>query len=141
MDFVNSHGAFKLLHVDFVDYHPAKFERLGDASVGWTMRKVILTFLQDLDSCDHMEIRPNFFLPKSPLYTKPHGYNKLEFQVYNTELRMEFYLWLVRNFCHLEGLILSIFGGGKITCVAMVSIESAQGDLICPCNLWQSLIF
>ena len=26
MEFVNSHGAFKSLDVDFVDYHPAKFE-------------------------------------------------------------------------------------------------------------------
>ena len=26
MEFVNSHGAFKSLHVDFADYHPAKFE-------------------------------------------------------------------------------------------------------------------
>ena len=26
MEFVNSHRAFKSLHVDFADYHPAKFE-------------------------------------------------------------------------------------------------------------------
>ena len=86
MEFVNSHGAFKSLHVDFADYHPAKFERLGDFSAGRATRKVILTFLQDVDYHNHVEIRLDFFLPDSPVYTKPHGYNELEFWVYNTEL-------------------------------------------------------
>ena len=103
MEFVNSHGAFKSLHVDFADYHPAKFERLGDLSAGRATWKVILTFLQDMDCRDHVEIRPDFFLPESPVYTNPHGYNELEFRVYNTELRMEFYLWLVRKFCRPGG--------------------------------------
>ena len=38
MEFVNSHGAFKSLHVDFADYHQAKFERLGDLSAGQATR-------------------------------------------------------------------------------------------------------
>ena len=92
MEFVNSHGAFKSLHVDFADYHPAKFERLGDLSAGRATRKVILIFLQDVDCRDHIEIRPDFFPPESPVYTKPHSYNELEYRVYNTELQMEFYL-------------------------------------------------
>ena len=103
MEFVNTHGAFKSLHVDFADYHPAKFERLGDLSVGRATRKVILTFLQDVDCHDHVEIRSDFFLPESPVYTKPHGYNELEYQVYNIELQMEFYLWLVHKFCRPGG--------------------------------------
>ena len=130
MEFVNSHGALKSLHVDFADYHPAKFERLGDLSAGRATRKVILTFLQDVDCRDHIEIRPDFFPPKSPVYTKPHGYNELEYRVYNTELRMEFYLWLVRKFCRPGGALLSIFRGGKITCAAVVSNESTRLDLI-----------
>ena len=113
MEFVNSHGAFKTLHVDFADYHPAKFERLGDLSAGRATRKVILTFLQDVDCCDHVEIRPDFFLPDSPVYTKPHGYNELEYRVYNTELQMEFYLWLMRKFRRLGGALLSIFGEAR----------------------------
>ena len=140
MEFVNSHGAFKPLHVDFADYHPAKFERLGDLSAGWATRKVILTFLQDVDCRDHVEIRPDFFLPDSPVYTKPHGYNELEYRVYNTEFRMEFYLWLMRKFCRLGGALLSIFGGGKITCVAVVSHESARVDLIWSCHPRHSLL-
>ena len=130
MEFVNSHGAFKSLHVDFADYHPAKFEQLGDLSAKRATRKVILTFLQDVDCRDHVEIRPDFFPPESPMYTKPHGYNELEYRVYNTELRMEFYLWQVRKFCHPMGTLLSIFGGGKITYAAVVSNESARLDLI-----------
>ena len=132
MEFVNSHGAFKSLHVDFANYHPAKFKRLGDLSARRATRKVILTFLQDVDCRDHVEIRPDFFPLESPVYTKPHDYNELEFRVYNTELRMEFYLWLVRKFCRPGGAILSIFGRGKITCAAMVSHASAQVDLIWP---------
>ena len=91
MEFVNNHGAFKSLHVDFANYHPAKFERLGDLSARRVTKKVILTFLQDVDCRDHVEIHPDFFPPESSIYTKPHGYNELEFRVYNTE-RMEFYL-------------------------------------------------
>ena len=132
MEFMNSHGVFKSLHVDFADYHLAKFEQLGDLSTGRVTRKAILTFLQDVDCCDHFEIRPDFFPPESPVYAKPHSYNELEFRVYNTELRMEFYLWLERKFCRLGGAILSIFGGGKITCVVVVSHESCQVDLIWP---------
>ena len=130
MEFVNSHAALKSLHVDFADYHPAKFERLGDLSAGRATRKVILTFLQDVDCRDHVEIRPDFFPPESPVYTKPHGYNELEYRVYNTELRMEFNLWLMRKFCRPGGALFSIFGGGKITCAAVVSNESARLDLI-----------
>ena len=130
MEFVNSHRAFKSLHVDFADYHLAKFEQLGDLSAGRVTKKVILTFLQDVDYRDHVEIRPDFFLPESLVYTKPHGYNELEYRVYNTELRMEFYLWLVRKFCRPRGALLSIFGGGKIICAAVVSNESARLDLI-----------
>ena len=57
MEFVNSHGAFKSLHVDFADYHPTKFERLGDLLAGRATREVILTFLQDVDCREHLEIR------------------------------------------------------------------------------------
>ena len=79
MEFVNSHKAFKSLHVDFVNYHPAKFERLGDLSFGWATRKVILTLLQGVKCRDHVEIPLDFFSPESPMYTKPNGYNVLEF--------------------------------------------------------------
>ena len=130
MEFVNSHGAFNSLHVDFANYRPAKFERLGDLSAGRATRKVILTFLQDVDCCNHMEIRPDFFPPESPVYTKPHGYNELEFWMYNTKIQMEFYLWLVRKFYRPGGALLSFFGGGKITYVAVVSHESTRVNLI-----------
>ena len=130
MEFVNNHGAFKSLHMDFADYHPAKFDRFGDLSTGRATRKVILTFLQDVDCRSHIEIRLDFFPPELPVYTKAHGYNELEYLVYNTELRMEFYLWLVHNFYRPGGALLSIFGRGKITCTVVVSNESARLDLI-----------
>ena len=60
MEFMNSHGAFKSLHVDFADYHPARIERLGDLSGGRATR-IILTIRQDVDCRDHVEICPDFF--------------------------------------------------------------------------------
>ena len=130
MNFVESHGAFNSLHVDFSDYRPGKFERLGDAVVGRATKNVILTFLQDTDARAHIPIPTDFYPPEMLVYNKPHSYNELENRVYNTELRMEFYLWVVRKFCRPGGSILSIFGGGKITCAAMVSYESARVELI-----------
>ena len=38
MEFVNSHGAFKTLNMDFANYHPAKFERIKDASTGRALK-------------------------------------------------------------------------------------------------------
>ena len=92
MNFVELHGAFNFLHIDFSDYRLDKFERLGDAVVGRATKNVILAFLQDTDSRAHIQIPTNFYPLETPVYTKPHGYNKLEHRVYNTELRMEFYL-------------------------------------------------
>ena len=109
--------------MDFFDYRSKKFERLGDALAGRATKHVILTFLQDTDGRAHIQIPTDFYPLEMPVYTKPHCYNELDFQVYNTELRMEFYLWVVHKFYHLGGSILSIFGGGKITCVSMVSFE------------------
>ena len=45
MNFVESHGAFNSLHVDFSDYRPGKFERLSDAVPGRVTKTVILMFL------------------------------------------------------------------------------------------------
>ena len=130
MNFVESHGAFNSLHVDFSDYCPGKFERLGDAVVGRATKIFILTFLQDTDARAHIQIPTDFYPPETLVYNKPHSYNELEYRVYNTELRMEFYLWVVRKFCRPRGSILSIFGGGKITCAAMVSSKSTRVKLI-----------
>ena len=126
MEFVNSQGAFKSLHMDFADYHPAKFERLGDLSVGRATRKVILTFLQDVDCSDQVEICPDFFPPQSSMYTKPHGL--LRAGVPGVQHRTPNGVLLVAGVRVLPSggeAILSIFGGVKITCVAMVSHASA----------------
>ena len=105
MNYVNGHEALSTYHMDFADYHPAKFERLGDQSVARAAKKVILTFIQNSAVRELAEIRTDFFPPDSTVYTKPHSYNELEFRVYNTELRMEFYLWVVRKFCLPGGAV------------------------------------
>ena len=45
MNFVELHKAFNSLHVDFSNYYPGKFERLGDAVPGRVKKNVILMFL------------------------------------------------------------------------------------------------
>ena len=130
MNFVDLHRAFNSLHVDFFYYRPGNFEKLRDALARRVTKNLILMFLQDTDARAHIQIPTDFYPPEMLVYTKPHSYNELEFRVYNTELQMEFYLWVVQKFYRLGGSILSIFGGGKVTCASMVSFESAQAELI-----------
>ena len=43
---------------------------------------------------------------------------------------MEFYLWLVKKFVKAGDSVFSMWGGGKLTCTAMVRFESARLELI-----------
>ena len=49
--------------------------------------------------------------------------NELPFRMYNMELQMEFYLWLVEMFCLPGSGIFSVFAGSKLTCAALVSAK------------------
>jgi hypothetical protein len=72
-----------------------------------------------------IKISSSFEAPNTSIYQKPRKYNELEYRITTAKLRMEFYLRVMEMFCRLGNAILSIFGGGKVVCVGMVSAFSA----------------
>ena len=56
-------------------------------------------------------------------YEKPMMYKEMEYQMYPTELRMEFYLKMVDLFCKLGDSMLQIFCGEKLLTAAMVRLS------------------
>ena len=83
--------------LEYVDYVPAPFERLGDYSAGNSnaKAKVYVIFLQDNNNQYQVEILEYFNAPSSPVFRKPRKYNELEYRINRCELRMEFYLWVI----------------------------------------------
>ena len=92
LDYTNAHEWFRRLHCDMADYISARIERLGDSSVARVPKRVMLQFYQNTETKRPVPIPDEFYAPNTPVFNKPHGYNELEFRVYLTELRMEFYL-------------------------------------------------
>jgi hypothetical protein len=68
-----------------------------------------------------IEIPKAFAAQRTSTYQKPQKYNELEYQIYTTELRMEFYLRVMEMFRKPGDTMFSIFGGGKVVCTGMVS--------------------
>ena len=116
-------------------YEPGKNERLYDAPAARSATKVFLTFLQDKNNSSQVRVPEVFHCPEMAQYTKPKNYSELEYRIYNSELRMEFYLWMVGIFCHSSQPVFSTFARGKFTCATMVSnalmqFSSIQAKLI-----------
>ena len=116
--------------MEYADYHPARNERLGDypANHKKARAKVHLVFLQRPD-IPMVSIPPDFYAPETTVYTKPRAYDELLYRVYNAELRMEFYLWLMNAFCMPGSNVVSVYAGSKFTCAALVS-SSAFGLML-----------
>ena len=62
--------------------------------------------------------------PDHIVYEKPRMYKEMEYQMYPTELRMEFYLKMVDLFCKPGDSLLQIFCGQKLLTAAVVSLLS-----------------
>ena len=56
--------------------------------------------------------------------SKTGSYNELKYQIYDTELRMEFYLHVLKHFCTARSDVLFMFAGGNFMCTAWVSHSS-----------------
>ena len=80
-----------------------------------------LIFLQAKDTTFQGKIPSEYFAPDTIKYKDAKRYNELPFRMYNMELRMEFYLWLVEMFCLPGSGVFSVFAGSKLTCAALVS--------------------
>ena len=119
--FVESNTILKTFLVDYSLYFAGKNDRLGDLAVAKTPEKVFLIFLQHPKNSNQVKIPTKFNCPETTQYMKACAYNKLEYRIFNTELRMKFYLWLMKAFSKSGKAIFSAFTGGKLTCAAVVS--------------------
>ena len=135
LHFIESHEVLNKYGIQHALYEPGKNERLYDAPAARSATKVFLTFLQDKNNSSQVRVSKVFHCPETARYTKPKNYSELEYRIYNSELQMEFYLWVVGIFCHSSQQVFSAFAGGKFTCTAMVSnalmqFSSIQAKLI-----------
>jgi len=108
--------------LSFTNYYLEKTERLYDLPVNSakSFKKVRLIFLQSVENLFQAQIKSEFQSPDS-IYRDPRRFDELLYRMYNMELRMECYLWLINKFCLLGSNVFSVFAGGKLTCVALVS--------------------
>jgi hypothetical protein len=113
--------------IEYANYWPASNERLEDCVANNKLARslVFLVFLirksYRVSRPDLIIISKAFVAPQTLVYSKPHKYNELEYRIDKSELRMEFYLRMLEMFCKPGDSILSIFGGGKVLCVGLVS--------------------
>ena len=121
--FIEKNEVLKTFRRDFCDYHLAKNERLYDlpANSAKALKKVPLIFLQAKDTTFQAKIPSEYFALDTIKYKDAKKYNEFPFRMYNMELRMEFYLWLVEMFCLPGSGVFSVFAKSKLTCAALVS--------------------
>ena len=62
-----------------------------------------------------------FEVPAVSKWSKAGAVNELEYRIYDTELRMEFYLGLIDLFYDAREEVYSVYAGGKFLCAAWVS--------------------
>ena len=122
VNFVESSDVLKSFSIAFSVYYAGKHDRLGDVSASKSPKKVFLIFLQNPPNQKKVAIPEEFNCLDSARYMKVRAYSELEYQIHNTKLRMEFYLWLVQQFVAPGKSIFSSYTGGKLTCTAMVSL-------------------
>ena len=105
-------------------YIPAPNEQLGghSAKSRAANKPVKLLFLikKELDVVPRT--RREYMAPEHVVYEKPRMYKEMEYQMYPTELRMEFYLKMVDLFCKPGDSMLQIFGGMKFLTAAVVGL-------------------
>ena len=121
VNFVENNDILKS-SIAFSVYYAGKHDHLGDVSASKSPKKVFLIFLQNPSNKRKVAVPEEFNCPDSARYMKVWAYIELEYRIHNTELRMEFYLWLVQQFVAPGKSIFSGYTGGKLTCAAMVNL-------------------
>ena len=124
VNFIETNDVLKSLSIAFSIYSAGKYDRLGDASVSKTPKKVFLIFLQDPKNEKQVSIPEEFNCPETARYMKVRAYSEFEYRIHNTKLQMEFYLWVVQKFSVPGKSVFSGYVRGKLTCAAMVSLET-----------------
>ena len=98
-------------------YIPAPTERVEAAIPSSSRAKmpINLIFLIKRGKKSKTATIPRTFEPSDTPKWKKHGiYREVHHRIYNTELRMEFYLNVISMFCQPRSDVVSIFCGGKI---------------------------
>ncbi len=122
LHYVQSNEVLREYQMDYSDYWPARHERMGDYSPNNSkaVEKVYLTFLQNPNNAVLITPKLAYRAPNTDVFNKPRAYNELRYRINNTELRMEFYLGILKRFCFAGRSVMSLFAGAKFTCAAMV---------------------
>jgi hypothetical protein len=116
--------------IEYSDYWLAANERLEDPSANNRLARGAVFFIffirksYKASKIDPIVIPKAFAAPQTAVYTKPRKYNKLEYRIDTSELRMEFYLRVLEMFCKPGDNMISVFGGGKVLCAGLVRYHS-----------------
>nr|PNR32277.1 hypothetical protein PHYPA_026403 [Physcomitrium patens] len=118
--FLESYNPYRLA------YELAKFERLDDLPAAHKLAKENVRLLWLVENSEK-DIRPPpklFQAPDTLVYTKPRKYQELEYRLYTSELRMEFYIRILDMFCKPGDTVYSVFTGTKIVPARVMSCLS-----------------
>ncbi len=121
--FANTDRFLREYEIKYAEYEPSKYERLQDVTISHKLAKerVQLLFLLKKNLSPTIRIPSLFTFPETPVYTKPRRYNELDYRMYTTELRMEFYMSVLDLICKPMDVVCTLFCGTKVLCAAVVS--------------------
>jgi hypothetical protein len=125
-----------LYDIEYLDYWPVSNERLEDRATNNRLARgmVFLIFLvrksYRVSNRDPVVITKAFAAPQTSVYLKPRKYNELEYRINTSELRMEFYLKVLKMFCKPGDSMFLVFGSGKVLYAGLVSIRTISLNLI-----------
>lgn len=109
-------------------YKPAKAERLYNVPhPEKSANDVQLVFLFKKNACGNEYIHSNkleFKAPQVPYYLDTGHYNETKWMAKESELRMEFYLELLKTYCKKGDSVLGIFSGSKFMVASLVHPHS-----------------
>ena len=105
-------------------YIPSKNERLYDGSARKQSPDVFLLFLMKSDDREAVSLKEKIYSEYHALeisyYLEPGKYQELKYRLDLSELRMEFYLDLLYEFCRLGDRFLGMYLGSKCLVAAKV---------------------
>jgi hypothetical protein len=105
-------------------YRPQNNERLYDASVRKQSPDVFLLFLVKNDDTEAQGLRGKILsecrAPDTPYYLEAGKYQELKYRLSSSELRMEFYLDLLFDFCRPRDRFLGVYSRSKCLVAAKV---------------------
>jgi len=113
----------------YADYIPPAFERTGDVLERSSHAKEavqLIFFMKTGEDIKPHHIPKTFQVPPKSHYNAKKQIWEVEYQIYDTELRMEFYLNVLELFLSPGDKVLSYFVGGKIICAAWVSLFNSS---------------